>query len=98
VLSRRNNSNNSPLAECGCKKHACFESPLWTFTATTHARAQLTQVQPRRTTGWWGPLPLSSARLDTRSAPSMESRPPRANGAATWRFGTTCETKLAARA
>ena len=38
----------------------------WTSTATTQARAQLTEVQPRRTTGWWGPLPLTSARLDTR--------------------------------
>jgi hypothetical protein len=28
----------------------------------------------------------------------MESRQARANGAATWRFGTTCETKLAAGA
>ena len=27
-------------------------------------------------------------------APSVESRPARANGAATWRFATTYETKL----
>ena len=29
-----------------------LKSSAWTFTATTRARAQLTQVQPRRTTGW----------------------------------------------
>jgi len=28
------------------------KSSAWTFTATTRARAQLTQVPPRRTTGW----------------------------------------------
>jgi len=31
---------------------AAAKSSEWTFTATTRARAQLTQVQPRRTTGW----------------------------------------------
>jgi hypothetical protein len=31
---------------------AAAKSLAWTFTATTRARAQLTQVQPRRTTGW----------------------------------------------
>jgi hypothetical protein len=48
-----------------------------TFTATTQARAQFTQVQPRRTIGQSQCSALSSARvsrLDTRSAPSMESR------------------------
>ena len=43
-------------------------------------------------------MPLFCARLDTRSAPSMESRQAQANGAATWSFGTTCETRLAAGA
>jgi hypothetical protein len=28
------------------------KNSVWIFTATTRARAQLTQVQPRRTTGW----------------------------------------------
>jgi hypothetical protein len=88
VLSSLPRRNNSPLLSAAAKNTA------WTFTATTQPRAQLTQVQPRRTTGWWGPLPLSSARLDTRSAPSMETRPARANGAATWRSATTCETRL----
>jgi len=38
--------HNSPLLNAAAKNSA------WTFTATTRARAQLTQVQPRRTTGW----------------------------------------------
>jgi hypothetical protein len=46
VLSSLPRRNNSPLAKCGCKNTA------WTFTATTQPRAQLTQVQPRLTTGW----------------------------------------------
>ena len=53
---------------------AAAKNTRWTFTATTQARAQLTQVQPRRTTGWYLPLAPSTARLDTRSAPSTESR------------------------
>ena len=31
---------------------AAAKNSVWIFTATTRARAQLTQVQPRRTTGW----------------------------------------------
>jgi hypothetical protein len=38
-----------------------------TFTATTQPPVQLTQVQPRRTTGWYLSLALCFARLDTRS-------------------------------
>jgi hypothetical protein len=37
----------------------------WTFTATTLARAQLTQVEPRCTTGWCLPLTLTSGQRDT---------------------------------
>ena len=59
------------------------------------AAAQLTQVHPRRTIGWFSCSALSSARLDTRSAPSMESRPARANGEATLKSETICETRLA---
>ena len=36
---------------------AAAKNSVWIFTATTRARAQLTQVPPRRTTGWcpyWG--------------------------------------------
>jgi hypothetical protein len=50
---------------------AAAKNSAWTFTATTRARAQLTQVQPRRTTGWcpyWG---RCSARPDTRYGPNM---------------------------
>jgi hypothetical protein len=32
--------------------NAAAKSSAWTFTATTGARAQLTQVQQRRTIGW----------------------------------------------
>ena len=46
VLSSLPRLHNSPLAKCGCKKHALD------CTATTPPHAQLTQVQPRRTTGW----------------------------------------------
>ena len=41
------------------------KSSAWTFTATTRARAQLTQVQPRRTT-------RCSARPDTSCAHNKE--------------------------
>ena len=41
------------------------------FTATTQARAQLTQMPPRRTTGWSPCSALSSTQLDTRSARSQ---------------------------
>jgi hypothetical protein len=68
VLSSLPRNNNSPRAKCGFKKH---------LTATTPARAQLTQVHPRiktrsktRRTIEWSPCSaISSARLDTRSAP-----------------------------
>ena len=45
----------------------CGDSEL--SSVTTRARAQLTQVQPRRTTGWCLPLALYSGQRDTRSAP-----------------------------
>jgi hypothetical protein len=77
---------------------AAAKNTQWTCTATTQARAELTQVQQRRTTGWYLSLALSSARLDTRCAPSTESRQAQDNGAATWRSATIYETKLAAGA
>jgi hypothetical protein len=95
VLSSLPRLNNSPLAKCGCKKHC---SVLWTFTATTQPPVHLTQVQPRRTTGWYLSLALCFARLDTRSAHNKGSRLAQANGAATWRSATTYETKWAAGA
>jgi hypothetical protein len=64
VLSSLPRRNNSPLAKCGCTKH-------WTFLATTQPRAQLTQVQPRLTTGWHLSFALYFARLDTRFAHNM---------------------------
>jgi len=72
TLPRLHNSRH----RCCCKNL----SSAWTFTATTRARAQLTQVQPRRTT-------RCSARPDTSCAHSTESRQAQANGAAMWRFG-----------
>jgi hypothetical protein len=81
---------NSLLAKCGCKNTA------WTFTATTQPPVHLSQVQPRRTTGWYLSLALCFARVDTRFAHNKGSRPAQANGAATWRSATTYETKRAA--
>jgi hypothetical protein len=46
ILASLPRLHNSPLAKCGCKSSA------WTFTATTRARAQVTQVQQRRMIGW----------------------------------------------
>ena len=46
ILAALPHLHNSPLAKCSCKSSA------WTFTATTRARAQLTQAQQRRTIGW----------------------------------------------
>ena len=60
VLSSLPLRNNSPLAQCGCK------NTLWTFTATTHPPVHLTQVQPKRTTGWSLSLAPCFARLDTQ--------------------------------
>ena len=71
---------------------------FWTFTATTQPPAQLTEVQPKRTTGWYLSLALCFARLDTRFASNRGSRPAQANGAATWRSATTYETKREAGA
>ena len=53
------------LHEPLCALSAAAKNSVWIFTATTRARAQLTQVPPRRTTGWcpyWG---RCSARPDT---------------------------------
>jgi hypothetical protein len=47
---------------------AAAKNTAWTLTATTQPRAQLSQVQPRRTSGWYLSLALCFARLDTRSA------------------------------
>ena len=58
-------------AECDNLLSAAAKNSVWIFTATTRARAQLTQVPPRRTTGWcpyWG---RCSARPDTLSALNM---------------------------
>jgi hypothetical protein len=41
-----------PLSIIARLLSAAAKNSAWTFTATTRARAQLTQVQLRRTTGW----------------------------------------------
>ena len=46
---------------------------------------RLTQVPPRRTTGWSRCSHMCSAQPGTRSARNSASPPARANGAATWR-------------
>ena len=73
----------------------------WTFTATTQPPVQLTQVQPKRTTGWSLSLDPCFARLDTQFGHNTGSRPAghvQANGAATWRSAAIYETKRAAGA
>ena len=85
---------NSPLAKCGCKKHAMdFFTATSDYTSTCAAQSE----PPRRTMVRLCSA-LSSGRMHAWSAPRMESRQARANSAATWRFGTTYETKLAAGA
>jgi hypothetical protein len=65
---------------------AAAKNTAWTFTATIQTHAQATQVQPRRTTGWYLPVALFFGQRDTRSAPNTAlQQPARANGAAMWR-------------
>jgi hypothetical protein len=92
VLSSLPRHHNSLLAKCGCKKHDGRSR-----RPHKHVHSSLRCNQGAQLDGIV-PLALSSARLDTRSAPSKESRQARANGAATWSSATTCETKLAAGA
>jgi len=57
----------SPVSTTARLLNAVAKSTPWTCTATTPQHAQLTQVPPRRTTGWcphWG---RCSARPDTRT-------------------------------
>ena len=68
-----------------CLLNAAAKSSQSKPTATTQTRAQLTQVPPRRTTGWSRCSDLCSAQPGTRSARNSASPPARANGAATWR-------------
>jgi hypothetical protein len=74
--SRPNRSSQLPANTFGGSTNHSAHKTLPRSTATTPARAQLTQVQPRRTTGWCLPLALYSGQRDTRSAPNFA----RANG------------------
>jgi hypothetical protein len=92
VLSSLPRRNNSPHAQCSCKKHAMD------FHGDPPAPAQLTQVQTKRTTGWTLSLALCFARLDTQFGRNTGSRSAQANGAATWSSAAFYETKRAAGA
>ena len=79
VLSSLPRRNNSPLAQCGCKKHAMDFHGDHAATCT---------AQPKRTTGWSLSLDPCFARLDTQFGHNTGSRPAQANGAATCQLFT----------
>jgi hypothetical protein len=87
VLSSLLRSNNSPCAKCGCKKHANFHRDH-TSTCTAHSGAT-------KAHDWMVGALAPLFRTAGHTVHTQQSRPSQANGAAKWRFGNTCETRLA---
>ena len=69
----------SPASIIARLLNAAAKSSAWTFTATTRARAQLTQVPPRRTTGWcpyWAVVPHGRTHCPHSTWRDGQRRPP----------------------
>ena len=91
VLSSLPRRNNSPLSQCGCKKHAGLSR-----RPHQHLHSSLRCNESARLDGLcpWPPVSHGLSQFGHNTG----SRPAQANGAATWRSAAIFETKGAAGA